>query len=60
MTGVQTCALPIYPVGNILLSIRNGHIKITEEQFIRLQNMDATLTREQVSLVEKGKIYVKK
>lgn len=47
-------------IGNILLSIKLGKIILTKTQFIRLQNMDATLTREQVSLVEKGKIYVKK
>ena len=47
-------------VGDILLEIRSGKIRITEEQLLRLQKMDSTLTREQVSLVEKGKIYVKK
>ncbi|MCI8446274.1 MAG: hypothetical protein HFH31_02135 [Bacilli bacterium] len=47
-------------IGEILISIRAGKIRITEEQFIRLQNIDTTLTRGQVSLIEKKKTYVKK
>ena len=45
-------------VGDILLSIKSGNIAITEEQLLRLKNIDASLTREDVTLVKH--IYVKK
>ena len=45
--------------GDILLSIRTGKVRITEKQFLRLQRIDATLTREQVQFFEKPKINTK-
>lgn len=47
-------------VGDMLLSIRVGKIRITEAQFLRLQQMDVTLTREQVRFIEKPKTLIKK
>ncbi len=46
--------------GDILVSIRTGKIRITENHFLRLQKIDASLTREQVVLLEKAPVYVKK
>ena len=39
-------------VGEMLLSIRSGRIRITEQQFLRLQKMGVNLTREQVTFFE--------
>ena len=47
-------------VGDILLLIRIGKIRITEGQFTRLQQMNANLLREQVQFLEKQKKNKKK
>ena len=47
-------------VGEMLLSIRSGRIRITEQQFLRLQEMGVNLTREQVTFFERPRTYVKK
>ncbi len=47
-------------VGEMLLSIRSGRVRITEQQFLRLQKIGVNLTREQVTFFERPRIYVKK